>query len=203
MNPINTQQTTQYFVTTGMPPLAPVSSTSVGPSNTSSISFATPQTSQATSVTTFCGMNPSTVASNIMDGNYVTTNYVPVLLTNQTLISSVDPMQHQTQYQHHYQQQPQKIATTLMSGSNAPVVSVAPNSQTSLMQTVSKPMVISSSNTGNITYQVLTTPQTNQNMAPVITTPNGTVGVLLTSSPQTMATAGKFRTFFKPILKIS
>ena len=202
MNPLNTQQqpqAAQYFIT-GMPSLAPSTAASILKSNT--LTSTTPKivSQQQTVITTMNNGSCKSPASdnNLLEStNYVTsaTNYVPVLLTNQTVISSVSPG--------HQQQQPQ--VTKITPG----VISHAPNNSSSApstnMSVVSggnnnnKPMVITTSNTNNISYQVLGTSQNN--LTPVITSPDGTVSVLLTPSTP-MAPAGKLLSIYTLIFKI-
>ncbi|XP_065367157.1 uncharacterized protein l(3)mbt [Calliphora vicina] len=193
MNPLNTPQqppAAQYFIT-GMPPLTPATATSILKSNVSSTTSSLPHHQPTTIVTTTLnsvgtGGKGVTTGNNLMDTTkYVTTatNYMPVLLTNQTLISTIDPIQ---------QQHSTKIIPPTMLA-HAPVLSGTDSNNTN-MPLISgngnKPLVLTSANTtGNITYQVLSTSQNNNNLTPVITAPNGTVSVLLASSPA-MATAG-------------
>ncbi|XP_037825759.1 uncharacterized protein LOC119613788 isoform X1 [Lucilia sericata] len=203
MNPLNGQQqptptASQYYIT-GLPPLTPATGTSILKSNVAATAATvshTPQT--AANIVTTTGLNSvgsvgkgattTTTGNSLMDNTkYVTTatNYMPVLLTNQTLISTVDPIQQQT--------------TKITPAGTAPMVVHTPvltgNSSTTTLTSVNanKPLVLTSANNaGNITYQVLSTSQNNNNsnnLTPVISAPNGSVSVILASS-QTMATAG-------------
>ncbi|XP_046804911.1 uncharacterized protein LOC111686830 isoform X1 [Lucilia cuprina] len=200
MNPLNGQQqptptAAQYYIT-GLPPLTPATGTSILKSSVAATVSQTPQTG-TTIVNTTTSLNSSvgsvgkapatTTVNSLMDNpKFVTsaTNYMPVLLTNQTLISTVEPIQQQT--------------TKITPAGTAPIVVHTPvltgNSTNTLTSVnANKPLVLTSANnSGNITYQVLSTSQNNNNnnnLSPVISAPNGTVSVLLTSS-QTMATAG-------------
>lgn len=203
MNPLNTQQqppAAQYFIT-GMPTLTPATATSLLKSNTLTSTSPKVVSQQQTIIT---AMNNGSckspvIGNNLLESaNYVTTatNFVPVLLTNQTLISSVGPG--------HQQQQSQVTKITPDVISHAP--NISSSAPTSNMPVVSggnnnnKPMVITTSNAGNISYQVLGT-SPNNNLTPVITSPNGTVSVLLTPSTP-IAPAGKFSSISTLICQI-
>uniref|UniRef100_A0A1I8PXX6 SAM domain-containing protein n=1 Tax=Stomoxys calcitrans TaxID=35570 RepID=A0A1I8PXX6_STOCA len=176
MNPLNApqQSQTQYFITTGMPPLVPTSDQHL----TTTASTLTQQSLQLPTVAT---NNPSInnqQANHFVDANkFVTTNYVPVLITNQTLLTNIEPIQQHHQQQ---QQQSQNISPSIISVTNSPVVASAATANIPLMPT---------NPGGNVTY-VMTSPQT-PNFAPVLPGQNGTVSVLLTTpTTTTMATSG-------------
>lgn len=157
MNPLNSQSSqTQYFITTGsMPTLTPNSDQHL-------------TTSVATNSVMNSHQHPPT--NHFIDANkFVTTSYVPVLLTNQTLITNIETQQQQPQTQ-------QTSPSTIINVSNSPVVAATAN----IPLITSNPV---GGGGGNVTY-VVTSPQT-QNFGTMLP------GQILLTAPTTMATSGE------------
>lgn len=164
MNPLNSQSSqTQYFITTGgMPTLTPNSDQHLA---TASVAPNPVMNSH---------QHPS--ANHFIDANkFVTTSYVPVLLTNQTLITNIETQQ---QHQHQQPQTTQQTSpSTLINVSNSPVVAATAN----IPLITSNP--VGGGGGGNVTY-VVTSPQT-QNFGTMLP------GQILLTAPTTLATSGE------------
>lgn len=171
MNPLNSQtalnqQQTQYFIATGM---GPTLTTSTSVPNSSSLlknssSVTQPLMQQQTHNST--GPIQMTTATLMDPNKYITTtqNYVPVLLTNQTLISTVvDPLlqQQQQQQQHQTQQQLQKYTNA-----NSAVLNInnasnqAANVGTMLAASTAAPLHTIATSAANVVSSLMTGPAT-------------------------------------------